>query len=129
MSGAAGVVVALVWVSPVGRCENVPVRLAENEILYRTDYRYCVTGFTYTGPAATIEWMPTQDTNTWWGTTVFACKGNGRNAFTFGGVSRDNYLKFAAFDAAHSPVPLRDGDIALDTREPTFMKNLTDETW
>ena len=129
MSGAAGVAVALVWVSPVGRCGNVPVRLAENEILYRTDYRYCVTGFTYTGPAATIEWMPTQDTNTWWGTTVFACKGNGRNAFTLGVVSRDNYLKFAAFDAAHSPVPLRDGDIALDTREPTFMKKLTDETW
>ena len=126
---AASAAAALALAGFAGWCGPKPVRLAENEVLYRTDYAYCVTGFTYTGPAATIEWMPTQDTNKWWGTTVFRCTAGGRNAFEFGAVSRDNYLKFAAFDAAHEPVPLKDGDLALETREPTFMKRLTDETW
>ena len=104
-------------------------QLADNTVQFRTDYAYCVPSFTYVGPAATLEWMPTQNTNKWWGKTIFDCAAGCTNRFEFGVVSRDNYLKFSAFDAAHRPVALRPDDIVLEKQPPSFMKKLTDETW
>ena len=126
---AACAAAALALSVPAAWCGEAFVRLAENEILYRPGGKYCVTGFAYEGPAAVVECLATDDTNRTWAVKSYACKAGGRSAFDFRGVSRERFLKFSAFDAERRPVPLRDGDVALETHEPTYMKKLTDETW
>ena len=103
--------------------------ISGNTVLFHTGYAYCVPSFTYSGKADIIEWMPTQNTNKWWGKVVFTREKEGPARFEFNTVSRDNYLKFSAFDAARRPVALKPGEIVLEKRPPNYMKKLTSETW
>ena len=110
--------------------KNEVEQVSDNAVMFHTGYEYCVPSFTYTGPAARLEMMPTQNTNKWWGSVTYMCDGKGPvHRFTSLRVLRDNYLKFFAYDKDGKPVPLKPEDIVLEREAPTFMRKLSDETW
>ena len=103
---------------------------ADDEYLVTMDYKYAVTGFTYTGKAPTVEVWPTQNLAQRWGARQMTEDGkkSGRH-FTFQTMLRDRYARFLAFDADHKPLPISGDEIKLDTCDFGFMKKLGSETW
>lgn len=94
-----------------------------------TDYRYCVTGWTYTGKAARIELWPSQDDRVWGMASTIITKTDKGTHYELAVISRDRILNFKAFDEHDTPVAISCDDLILDKEEPSFMKHWSNEKW